>query len=79
MRRSWDDASNNRALISGKAAYIWNPPSAWAVAKRDAPEVAADCWHFPDAARAGGPDGAASAIFLGHLAVRDRTRAQQRN
>jgi len=42
----WDDASNNRALISGKAAYIWNPPSAWAVAKRDAPEVAADCWHF---------------------------------
>jgi ABC-type glycerol-3-phosphate transport system substrate-binding protein len=31
----WDDASNNRALISGKAALIWNPPSAWAVAKRD--------------------------------------------
>ena len=24
-----------------------NPPSAWAVAKRDAPQVAADCWHFP--------------------------------
>ena len=43
----WDDASNNRALISGKSPYIWNPPSAWAVAKRDAPEVAADCWHFP--------------------------------
>ncbi len=42
----WDDASNNRALISGKTPYIWNPPSAWAVAKRDAPEVAADCWHF---------------------------------
>ena len=44
----WDDASNNRALISGKAALIWNPPSAWAVAKRDAPQVAADCWHFPN-------------------------------
>jgi ABC-type glycerol-3-phosphate transport system substrate-binding protein len=43
---SWDDASNNRALISGKAALIWNPPSAWAVAKRDAPDVAADCWTF---------------------------------
>jgi ABC-type glycerol-3-phosphate transport system substrate-binding protein len=43
----WDDASNNRALISGRAALIWNPPSAWAVAKRDAPEVAADCWTFP--------------------------------
>jgi ABC-type glycerol-3-phosphate transport system substrate-binding protein len=45
---SWDDASNNRALISGKTAYIWNPPSAWAVAKRDAPDVAADCWTFPN-------------------------------
>jgi len=44
---SYDDASNNRALISGHSALIWNPPSAWAVAKRDAPEVAADCWSFP--------------------------------
>ncbi len=44
---SYDDASNNRALISGKSALIWNPPSAWAVAKRDAPQVAADCWTFP--------------------------------
>ena len=43
---SYDDASNNRALISGKAALIWNPPSAWAVAKRDAPKIAADCWTF---------------------------------
>ncbi|MSP30213.1 MAG: hypothetical protein EXR09_07150 [Acetobacteraceae bacterium] len=25
---------------------IWNPPSAWSVAKRDEPEVAADCWTF---------------------------------
>jgi ABC-type glycerol-3-phosphate transport system substrate-binding protein len=45
---SYDDASNNRALISGKAALIWNPPSAWAVAKRDAPPVAEDCWTFPN-------------------------------
>jgi len=45
---SYDDASNNRALISGKAAMIWNPPSAWAVAKRDAPQVAGDCWIFPN-------------------------------
>ncbi len=44
---SYDDASNNRALISGKSALIFNPPSAWAVAKRDSPEVAADCWTFP--------------------------------
>jgi hypothetical protein len=44
---SYDDASNNRALISGKTALICNPPSAWSVAKRDAPQIAADCWTFP--------------------------------
>jgi ABC-type glycerol-3-phosphate transport system substrate-binding protein len=43
---SYDDASNNRALISGQSALICNPPSAWAVAKRDAPTVAADSWTF---------------------------------
>jgi ABC-type glycerol-3-phosphate transport system substrate-binding protein len=44
---AWDDASNNKALISGKAALIMNPPSAWAVAKRDAPQVAEQLWTFP--------------------------------
>ena len=44
---SYDDASNNRALISGKSALIFNPPSAWAVAKRDNIDVASDCWTFP--------------------------------
>jgi ABC-type glycerol-3-phosphate transport system substrate-binding protein len=51
---SFDDASNNRALISGKSALIWNPPSAWAVAKRDAPMVAADSWSFSGPS---GPEG----------------------
>ena len=51
---SWDDASNNRALISNKSALIFNPPSAWAVAKRDAPQVAADCWTFPSPAGSAG-------------------------
>ena len=51
---SFDDASNNRALISGSSALIWNPPSAWAVAIRDAPDVAKDCWTFPAPA---GPKG----------------------
>jgi ABC-type glycerol-3-phosphate transport system substrate-binding protein len=41
-----DDATNNRALISGTSALIFNPPSAWAVAKRDAPRVAEQIWHF---------------------------------
>ena len=44
---SYDDASNNRALISGQSALILNPPSPWAVALKDAPAVAADTWHFP--------------------------------
>src|SRR5262249_25213924 len=41
---AWDDASNNKWLISGKGSLIMNPPSAWAVAKRDAPQVAEKCW-----------------------------------
>jgi len=41
---SWDDASNNKWLISGRGALIMNPPSAWAVAKRDAPEIAEKLW-----------------------------------
>jgi ABC-type glycerol-3-phosphate transport system substrate-binding protein len=41
---AWDDASNNKFLVSGQASLIMNPPSAWAVAKRDAPKVAENCW-----------------------------------
>jgi ABC-type glycerol-3-phosphate transport system substrate-binding protein len=41
---AWDNASNNKWLISGKGALIMNPPSAWAVARRDAPQVAEQCW-----------------------------------
>ena len=41
---AWDDASNNKWLVAGKGALIMNPPSAWAVAKRDAPQIAEQCW-----------------------------------
>jgi ABC-type glycerol-3-phosphate transport system substrate-binding protein len=41
-------------LIDLGEALIFNPPSAWAVAKRDALDVAADCWTFPAPA---GPKG----------------------
>ena len=51
---SWDDASNNKFLISGQGALIMNPPSAWAVAKRDAPKVAEQLWTHGFAA---GPKG----------------------
>jgi ABC-type glycerol-3-phosphate transport system substrate-binding protein len=44
---AWDNAGNNKWLISGKGALILNPPSAWAVAVADAPKVAEQLWHFP--------------------------------
>jgi ABC-type glycerol-3-phosphate transport system substrate-binding protein len=62
---SYDDASNNRALISGKSALIFNPPSAWAVAKRDAPLVAADCWTFSAPKGPAGRFVPAAYFFLG--------------
>jgi ABC-type glycerol-3-phosphate transport system substrate-binding protein len=51
---SWDDASNNKFLVSGQGTLIMNPPSAWAVAKRDAPQVAEQLWThgFPAGPRA---------------------------
>ena len=75
---SYDDASNNRALISGKSALIWNPPSAWAVAKRDAPQVAADCWTF---SAPKGPKGryVPSRSRSGGSGSSRRTRPRQRN
>src|SRR5258708_3997982 len=44
---AWDDAGNNKWLVAGKGALIMNPPSAWAVAKRDAPQIAEQLWTFP--------------------------------
>ena len=41
---SWDDASTNKFLVSGQGSLIMNPPSAWAVAKRDAPQIAEQLW-----------------------------------
>ncbi|HWW47159.1 MAG TPA: ABC transporter substrate-binding protein [Xanthobacteraceae bacterium] len=41
---AWDDSSNNKWLVSGNGALIMNPPSSWAVAKRDAPQIAEQCW-----------------------------------
>lgn len=51
---AWDDASNNKWLVSGKGALIMNPPSVWAVAKRDAPKICEQLWTHGFAA---GPKG----------------------
>jgi ABC-type glycerol-3-phosphate transport system substrate-binding protein len=44
---AWDDSTNNKWLIAGKGALIFNPPSAWAVAVRDAPKIAEQLWTHP--------------------------------
>jgi ABC-type glycerol-3-phosphate transport system substrate-binding protein len=43
---AYDNASNNKELISGKSALILNAPSAYAVAVRDKPEIARQLWTF---------------------------------
>ena len=43
---AWDNAANNKWLISGQGGLIMNPPGAWAVAVRDAPGVAEQLWTF---------------------------------
>ena len=43
---AWDDASNNKYIISGQGSMIMNPPSAYAVAKRDNPKVAEHLYTF---------------------------------
>ena len=42
---AWENVSNNRWLIDGQGSAIHNPPSAWAVAKEETPDVAAQLWH----------------------------------
>jgi ABC-type glycerol-3-phosphate transport system substrate-binding protein len=63
---AWDDAGNNRWIISGKGSAIQNPPSAWAVAKRDRPEVAAQLWHHDCPA---GPKGRFRGALPRHVGV----------
>lgn len=84
---AWDDASNNKWLLSGNGALIMNPPSTWAVAKRDAPQIAEQLWTH---GMPSGPNGryqpflpyfwgiwsfgknkAASKSLLRHLSTRD--------
>ena len=44
---AYDNASNNKALVSGQSALIFNPPSAYAVAVRDNRKLAEQLWTFP--------------------------------
>ncbi|HEX7925894.1 MAG TPA: extracellular solute-binding protein [Bradyrhizobium sp.] len=62
---SYDDASNNRAFVAGKTALIMNPPSAWAVARRDRPDIAEQTWHHGMAAGPAGRYGPFTTPFWG--------------
>ena len=46
---AWDNAQNNKFLVSGQGSLIMNPPSAWAVAMRDRPEIGSSAMAFPAA------------------------------
>ena len=61
----WENVSNNRWLIEGKGAAIHNPPSAWAVAKDEAPDVAAQLWHHDVPAGPSGRYRGADPAFFG--------------
>ena len=67
---SWDNASNNKYLVSGRGSLIMNPPSAWAVAKRDAPQVAEQLWTHGMPSGPSGPVCAVPTLLLGHLEFR---------
>ena len=66
---AWDDASNNKALVSGKSALIMNPPSAWAVAKRDAPQDRAESLDVRSAKGSEGAHDAVPAVLLDDLEI----------
>jgi len=51
---SWDDASNNRALIAGKCAWIHNPISAYVAAVREKMPIADDLNHHLTPGGSGG-------------------------
>ena len=63
---SWDNAGNNKWLVSGRGAFIVNPPSAWAVALRDAPKIAEQLWTFPSPK---GPKGRFDATNFGFFGI----------
>ncbi len=67
----WDEQSNNDWLVSGQGTSVVNPPSAWAVASRDKPDVAQQLWHH-DMPR--GPNGRFRAVLPHFFGVWDFAR-----
>jgi multiple sugar transport system substrate-binding protein len=62
---SWDDASNNRFLLSGKGSWIHNPISAWVAAVTSKQPIADDIAFHNSLAGPGGTHSAPSILSLG--------------
>lgn len=43
----WDDASNNRFILSGQGSHTFNPPSIWVLAEREVPALKGLLDHAP--------------------------------
>ena len=65
---AWDNSENNKFLDFGQGSLIMNPPSAWAVAVRDRPDIGKELWHFPAPK---GPKGRIVGTNFGFLGIWD--------
>ena len=63
---SWDDASNNRFILSGKGSWIHNPISPYNAALKEKMPIADDINHHPSPA---GPAGIHSAVPILGLGI----------
>ena len=63
---SWDDASNNRFILSGKGSWIHNPVSPYNAALKEKMPIADDINHHPSPA---GPAGTHSAPPINMISV----------
>jgi hypothetical protein len=62
---NWIGTSNNRWIGSGNGSATLNPPSAWVIARREQPAVAAQLWHHDVPA---GPHGRFRGATFGAMA-----------
>lgn len=71
---TWDDAGNNRFLLSGKGSWCINPISIWFVAKNKKMPVFKNIAHFPSLE---GPAGHYSATFNHGWAITKFSKNQE--
>ncbi len=74
---SWDDASNNKWLISGRGALILNPPSLVGRCQTRRPASRRAMLDARHAGRSEGPLRTVPAVFLGRLGLRQEQGSRQ--